>query len=158
MELYQRLITFLDAHGARYRTIEHPPEGRTDRISAIRQTPLSQAAKALVVQTVGRDTTSAYWLVVVPGDRRLKFPKVRLATESRRATMASMDQARALTGAEIGAIPPFSFRPKLRLIVDERLCAEEEIVFNAGRLDRSIVLVTEDYLRIAQPHVRSVAD
>ena len=31
-------------------------------------------------------------------------------------------------------------------------------MFNAGRLDRSIVLVTEDYLRIAQPYVRSVAD
>jgi Ala-tRNA(Pro) deacylase len=33
----------------------------------------------------------------------------------------------------------------------------DEIAFNAGRLDRSIVLNTQDYLRIAQPAVRSLS-
>lgn len=158
MDLYDRLIAWLDAHSARYRTVDHAPEGRTDVISGIRKNRLSQAAKALVVQATGNDTTPTYWLVVVPGDRRIDFGKVRQVTESRQATLAAPDEARRLTAAEIGAIPPFSFRPDLGLIVDERLCTEDEIVFNAGRLDRSLFLVTEDYLRIAQPQVRSVAD
>lgn len=155
-DLYQQIIRLLDAQDARYRTIEHAPEGRTEAISAIRHNRLSQAAKALVVQTTTGQGIPVYWLMVIPGDQRLDFAQVRIATEGRRAALASADHARALTQAEIGAIPPFSFRPDLGLIVDGHLCEESDIGFNAGRLDRSIFLVTEDYLRIANPQLRTV--
>jgi len=35
-DAYGRLIGDLDAAGARYRLIEHPPEGRTELVSALR--------------------------------------------------------------------------------------------------------------------------
>lgn len=158
MDLHEHIMALLDHHKALYREMVHPPEGQTDKISAIRGNPLSQAAKALAVQVVARDHAPAYWLIVIAGDRRLNFQKVRQTTGSRRSTWASPDQARGLTQAEVGAIPPFSFHADLGLIVDHRLCAESEIVFNAGRLDRSIFLAMDDYLRIAQPRVLSVAD
>lgn len=37
------------------------------------------------------------------------------------------------------------------------VAAHEEIAFNAGRLDRSIVLATMDYLRIVAPVVAPIA-
>ncbi|HHT1687219.1 TPA: YbaK/EbsC family protein, partial [Raoultella ornithinolytica] len=53
-----------------------------------------------------------------------------------------------------GAIPPFSFHPDLRLIADPLLFDRyPEIAFNAGQLDKSIILNTEDYLRIARPEL-----
>ena len=53
-----------------------------------------------------------------------------------------------------GAIPPFSFHPALRLVADPLLFERfPQIAFNAGRLDRSIILDTEDYLHIARPEI-----
>ncbi len=57
----------------------------------------------------------------------------------------------------MGAVPPFSFDPQLTLMVDINLLAEDQIVFNAGRLDRSVFLRSDDYLRLARPVVESIA-
>ena len=58
------------------------------------------------------------------------------------------------TACVFGAIPPFSFHPDLRLIADPLLFDRyPEIAFNAGQLDKSIILNTEDYLRIARPEL-----
>ena len=60
----------------------------------------------------------------------------------------------ALTACVFGAIPPFSFHPALRLVADPLLFERfPQIAFNAGRLDRSIILDTEDYLHIARPEI-----
>ena len=65
---YTRLITFLDQRGARYRLIDHPPEGRTEAVSPMRGNALSQAAKCIVLMVkIGKKVTR-YVLGVVPGD------------------------------------------------------------------------------------------
>jgi len=71
--------------------------------------------------------------------------------------LASPEEAIAKTGCAIGAIPPFSFVPDIRLVVDPQLLAgHEEIAFNAGRLDTSIVLNAADYERIASPQLADI--
>ncbi len=57
----------------------------------------------------------------------------------------------------MGAVPPFSFHPGLSLLVDARLVAEPEIVFNADRLDRSVFLRSDHYRDIAKPHIATIA-
>lgn len=58
----------------------------------------------------------------------------------------------ALTGSVFGAVPPVSFTEELLLIADPSLFTRyEEIAFNAGRLDASIIIRTEDYRRIVHP-------
>jgi Ala-tRNA(Pro) deacylase len=47
------------------------------------------------------------------------------------------------------AIPPFSFSEQLQLLADPSIQENEEVVFNAGRLDRSIMMKLSDYIRIA---------
>ncbi|MBS1227785.1 MAG: putative cytoplasmic protein [Proteobacteria bacterium] len=52
----------------------------------------------------------------------------------------------------MGAVPPFSLWPNVKLVVDPKLLEEnEEIAFNAGRLDTSMLLNSADYRRIAAP-------
>jgi Ala-tRNA(Pro) deacylase len=67
---YTKLIAFLDGHGAQYRLIDHPPEGRTEVVSPMRGNELSQAAKCVVLMLkIGKKVTK-YVLGVVPGDAR----------------------------------------------------------------------------------------
>lgn len=105
-----------------------------------------------------KDGEPAYALVVLPGDRKLDFKRVAQALGMKKATLASPEEAMATTGCVIGAIPPFTEHPALRLVVDPGLVERfGEIAFNAGRLDRSIVLDSADYLRIARPLLHAVS-
>ncbi len=68
------------------------------------------------------------------------------------------ETAMELTGCRIGAIAPFVFDERIQLIVDPSLTSRYgEIAFNAGRLDASMVLDTQDYLAIAQPRLLDVS-
>lgn len=46
---------------------------------------------------------------------------------------------------------------RLELIVDPSLCDVPELDFNAARLDRSVALNTQDYLRLAAPRIARIA-
>src|SRR3546814_18284429 len=95
-------------------------------------------------------------LAGVPADKWADLAAIALASGGKKASLASHDQARELTGCEIGAIPPFTFNPGLALLVDPTLRdRHDDIVFNAARLDASIVMRTDDSFRLAQPRQTS---
>ncbi|MBO3750122.1 YbaK/prolyl-tRNA synthetase associated domain-containing protein [Streptosporangiaceae bacterium NEAU-GS5] len=151
--MYERLLADLDAGGARYRIIEHPPEGRTDLVSALRGNDVAHAAKCLVVMVkIGKKQTR-YVLAVVPGDARLDLQAIKDRHAGTYVSFAGKDKAEELAGSESGTVLPFSYHPELELIADPALLAVPEIFFNAARLDRSLALATDDYIRLAKPHV-----
>ena len=57
-----------------------------------------------------------------------------------------------------GTILPFSFSAELELIADPALLDQDELFFNAARLDRSMALKTRDYLAVAKPHLEPIAE
>lgn len=157
MSMFDQLVALFTQHGARFRVIEHPAEGRSDLVAAIRGTSVAQGAKAIVCEIEGAASVR-YALAVVPGDRKLNIKAVAQLAGGRKGSFAKPEIAEKLTGCVIGSIPPLSFNSALRLIVDAGLLArEEEIAFNAGRLDRSIVISAQDYRRIAAPLVSDIA-
>jgi Ala-tRNA(Pro) deacylase len=150
--VFDKLVALLESGNARFRVIEHPAEGRSELVAELRGTKPGQGAKAMFCRTHGTFT-----LAVLPGDRKLDFKKVAHAVGKRKAALATPEEAMRETGCRIGAIPPFSFWPEVKLVVDPALIENhDEIAFNAGRLDRSMVLNSEDYMRIAQPLLRPV--
>ena len=153
---FDLLVALLEANGARFRVLTHPAEGRSDLVAQIRGTAPGQGAKAMLCKS--KDGEPAFALVVLPGDRKLDFKRVAQALGMKKATLASPDEAMAATGCVIGAIPPFADTPGMRLVVDPALVERfDEIAFNAGRLDRSIVLDSSDYVRIARPLLHAVS-
>ena len=136
MDVFDRLVDMFRAGRARFRVIEHAAEGRSDLVAAIRGTRPGQGAKAIVC-AIPVDGDTQFVLAVVPGEAPV---------------------AEALTGCRIGAIPPVSFNDSVKLVVDgDFLERESEIAFNAGRLDRSIVIASADYRRVVAPLTGSIA-
>jgi Ala-tRNA(Pro) deacylase len=157
MLIFDQLVALFTQHGARFRVIEHPAEGRSDLVAEVRGTSVAQGAKAIVCEIEGT-TGDHYALAVVPGDRKVNIKAVAQLAGGRKGHFAKPEVAEALTGCVIGAIPPLSFNSELRLIVDAGLLTREEVIaFNAGRLDRSIVIDAHDYRRIAAPLVSDIA-
>ncbi|MEP0807112.1 MAG: YbaK/prolyl-tRNA synthetase associated domain-containing protein [Chloroflexota bacterium] len=156
-DIYAKLIALLDEAGARYRVVEHAPEGQTELVSQMRGNLLSQAVKSLVVLVKIGKKESRYYLVNIPGDRRADLNAVKALCAGTHVMFAPAEKARQLTGCEMGAVPPFAFDPDLTLVLDPALLEHEELVFNAGRLDRSIFIHRDDYLKIAKPHIAQVS-
>lgn len=72
--------------------------------------------------------------------------------------VAFADKARAeeLAGSVSGTVLPVSYHEQLELIVDPELLAVPDLFFNAARLDRSIALSTEDYVRLTEPRIERI--
>jgi len=70
---------------------------------------------------------------------------------------AAPEDARRLTGCVMGSVPPFSFDPAMPLVADPAIQANQEVCFNAARLDRSIFMPLADYLRAAEPRLSAFA-
>ncbi|HYL92014.1 MAG TPA: YbaK/EbsC family protein [Alphaproteobacteria bacterium] len=156
-DTYSRFVDLLEKGGASYRLIDHAPEGRTELVSPMRGNQLRAAAKCIVMMVkLGRKTTK-YVLGVVPGDARVNLNAVKSLLGGTYISFASADVAEKLAGSVAGTILPFSFSPELELIADPSLLENEELYFNAARLDRSVALKTSDYLRLAQPRVAQIA-
>ena len=150
--VFEQLQQLLDSQGARYRVLAHSAEGKSDEVARIRGTEPGQGAKAMLCKTKSAAQGEHWVLAVLPGDQKLDFRKLAAALGLPKMTLASPDEATALTGCVMGAVPPFSLAPQIRLVVDPGLLTRyDEIAFNAGRLDRSMVLNSADYVRIAQP-------
>lgn len=156
-DAYDRLISLLDDNGARYRLIDHEPEGRTELVSKMRGNPPAKAAKCIVVMVkVGKKVTK-YVLAVVPGDTPVDLAAIKSLLGGTYAAFASREVAEKLSGAVAGAVLPFAFSPHLELVADPGLNEHDELFFNAGRLDRSVALDTRDYVAIARPRFASIA-
>ena len=156
-DVHEQLCALLDKEGASYRVIEHEPEGRTELIARIRGNRIEQSIKSIVVQVRLNRKENIYCLANVPGDCRIDFDGIKRHFNADSVAFAAREKAQELTGCVIGAIPPFSFSDGLQVLADLLIQQNEEVVFNAGRLDRSIFMKLDDYLRIAKPQIVKIA-
>jgi Ala-tRNA(Pro) deacylase len=156
-DVHKQLCDLLDQEGATYRVIEHEPEGRTEMIAKIRGNRIDQSIKSIVVQVRLNRKENIYCLANVPGDCRIDFDGIKRHFNADSVAFASREKAQELTECVIGAIPPFSFRDQLQVLADPLIQENEEVVFNAGRLDRSIFMKLDDYIRIAKPQFAKIA-
>ena len=152
-DIHKQLCDLLDREGATYRIIEHEPEGHTEIIAKIRGNRIEQSVKSIVLQVRLNRRENIYGLANVPGDCRIDFAGIKQHFQADSVAFASREKAQELTGCVIGAIPPFSFSDQLQVLADPLIQENEEVVFNAGRLDRSIFMKLDDYLRIAKPQL-----
>ncbi len=156
-DTYDRLIAYLDANHVPYRLIDHEPEGRTEIISAMRGNQIAQAAKCIILMVkIGKKVTR-YILAVIPGHARVDMNAVKALLGGTYASFASKDIAERLAGSVAGTVLPFSFDPELELMVDPSLLENDDIYFNAARLDRSMVLKASDYVNLVKPRLERIA-
>lgn len=151
-QIFDHLLELLTKEKARFRVIEHAAEGRSDEVARIRGTTPEQGAKAMLC-ILPAMTESVLLLAVLPGNMKIDMRQAGAAFGGRKAQLAPSELAQKKTGCVMGSVPPFSMSPDILLIVDPSLLVHSEIAFNAGRLDRSIVLNTADYIRIAKPRI-----
>jgi len=92
---------------------------------------LEDSANTILV--VGKADPPVYGACVVLATRRLDVNRVvRKLLGTRKASFASPDETRALTGHEIGGVTVFGLPPTLPVWIDAAIMARERIVLGGG--------------------------
>lgn len=122
----------------------------------MRGNALAQAAKCIILMVKLGKKVTRYVLAVVPGDAKVDLQAVKALLQGTYVSFASAEIAERLAGSVAGTILPFSFSPELEVIADPSLFENDELYFNAARLDRSMALATSDYATLAKPRVARI--
>lgn len=148
MSPHDYILEKLKAHGVPYQYFVHEPTPTSADSAKVRGTKLSEAAKALVMQA-GKKVI----VVAVPGDQKANLEAIAQHLGVKKVKLVSRQTVKAKTGLEVGSVPPFGSAMSLPTFVDSRLAQNEKIVFNCGRVDRSVMMNYQDYLEIEKPEI-----
>jgi Ala-tRNA(Pro) deacylase len=155
---HEQVLKLLNDGHAAYRIVEHEPEGRSEIIAKIRGNRPEQSLKAIVVSLRGGGGEGKrYAMAIVPGNRRVDMRSLKKELGAQKGSFVDAQTLNDLTGCVMGSVPPFVFNDDLPLIADEDIRDNEEVVFNAGRLDRSIFMSLDDYIALAKPRFAKIA-
>jgi Ala-tRNA(Pro) deacylase len=125
--VFDHLQVRLQEAGVVFTVLRHQAVYTSEEAAAVRGTPLSSGAKALVVKA-GDD----FLLLVVPADRKLDSKKARTSLGVKALRFATREEVEQLTGLQPGSIPPFGSLFALPTHCDPALALNESINFNAG--------------------------
>jgi len=120
----------------------------SEEAARVRGTPLEAGAKALLVRAEER-----FVHCVLPAHLKADNARLRGLLGTRKLRFATPEELLALTGCVPGAVPPFGNLFGLPVLVDEALCRNERVAFNAGSNAVSITMRCADLVRLTNATV-----
>lgn len=146
--VYDKILAMLQNAKIKFESYEHTAAHTSEESAAIRNTPISWGAKAIVMFA-----DDAPIMVVVGGDKRIDMKTLKKLYSIKDLRMATPDEVEKVTTVKIGAVPPFGHIFNIPIYMDEAIRTNGTVVFNAGSLTKSISLSQSDYEKIAHPIV-----
>ena len=151
-DVFTELKELLDKGGIKYTLLEHKAVKTSEEAAKVRGTDLKQGARALIFST-----DKGYVQSVCSAAKEVDEKKVAALIGARNIQLASPKQVKAVTGCEIGCVPPFGNLFGLQVIIDQSLAENDEIAFNAGRHDRSIKMKFKDYSKVIGTDTKDIS-
>ncbi|MBP9813565.1 hypothetical protein KBC80_00090 [Candidatus Woesebacteria bacterium] len=146
--VYKKIVEEITATNAEFEPYEHVAVKTSEEAAKIRNTPLREGAKALLLYADEKPI-----MVVISGDRKLDMKAFKVIYSVRDLRMATPVQVEQVTGVTIGAVPPFGHIFGIPLYMDKAVSANSHVSFNAGLHTRSIRMAEPAYERVAKPIV-----
>ncbi|MBI5018760.1 aspartate--tRNA ligase [Candidatus Gottesmanbacteria bacterium] len=146
--VYAQIVAGLEEKKMAFENYEHAPVKTSEEAAAVRNTPLHEGAKALVLYADNKPV-----MVVVAGDRKLDMKAFKTLYKIKDLRMGTPEEVTAVTRVTIGAVPPFGHLFNIPLYMDASLRNNTHVSFNAGLHTRSIRMKAADYEVVAKPTV-----
>ncbi|MGL4539441.1 MAG: YbaK/EbsC family protein [Candidatus Rhabdochlamydia sp.] len=142
--IFENLFQFITNSQIPFKHVQHQPTFTCEESAKARDEPLEIGAKSMLMKL---DDT--YALFVLSASKKLDSKKIKALIHCRSIRFATPEELFELTSLVPGSVPPFG-KPILPfdLYIDLSIKDLPKIAFNAGSLSDSIVIATEDYLRL----------
>ena len=121
-------IDALTGTGIDFRVVRTVPARSPKESAALQGIPLAALLRTIVVRRAADD----YVFVLVPGGRRLDWPKLRARLGVSRLSLPDAEEAREVTGYERGAITPFGALHAWPVIADAAALEPDVVAIGGG--------------------------
>ncbi|MBU0530580.1 MAG: hypothetical protein KKC05_02800 [Nanoarchaeota archaeon] len=144
MEVEERVKQILDQAGVKYKVLEHEPVYTSQQAADVRGVELKTGVKALVVKT----TEERYLMVLVRADKRADLERIARLEKTKKVRLALPEEVKERAGCEIGSVPPFGIKERLKTYMDETILENKEVNFNIGKHTKSINMHAESLKKV----------
>jgi prolyl-tRNA editing enzyme YbaK/EbsC (Cys-tRNA(Pro) deacylase) len=155
-ELLGKTQAALDQAGLQYKVLGCDPSlADTAAFCEHYHFKLERSANAIIV--AGKADPMKYACCIVLATTKLDVNKaVCKQMGVKRASFASGEQTRELTGMEIGGVTPFGLPPGIPIYVDAAVLAEQEVVMGGGNRSSKVILNPQELQKF--PGVEIIQD
>jgi prolyl-tRNA editing enzyme YbaK/EbsC (Cys-tRNA(Pro) deacylase) len=145
--ILESIIAILEKESIQFKAVHHHPTYTSEQSAKARGEDIAIGGKAIVLK-IGE----SFKLFVLSAALRMNSVSIKKYFQVKRMRFATKEELHDMTGLVPGCIPPFG-EPilSMELFVDGSILRNERIAFNAGSLTDSIIMNTDDYLRISRP-------
>jgi Cys-tRNA(Pro)/Cys-tRNA(Cys) deacylase len=148
-----RAISAIARSGIAYEVIRNGRVGSLAEAAALRGMELGQVLKTLVVRRAEND----FLFVLVPGDREISWPKLRLHLGVSRLSMPDAATARDVTGYERGTITPFGATRPWPVVADATI-TRRTVSIGAGGHGVAVVVGADALVVVLAAEVADITD
>ena len=154
MHMSEDVKSYLNAGGVPYKLhIANGPTTTAQEAATRLQVPLPTIIKSIVFTDQG----GAPVLAILTGDRRVDRKKLSSAVGASKVKIASAPDTKALTGFEVGAMPPFGHRKRIPTVIDHKVVSFSKVYGGAGTPDALIEIDPHDIVRLTEAIVADIA-
>jgi len=150
-------FAYLDRKQIPYIRMEFSPQ--TEKGAANVARALGFPERAMVKTLIFETDAGERALIMVGGDQNAISGHLKKALGSRNIKMASPETVIAVTGYEIGSIPPFSWQPDgFRTILEESLLDQEKLGVGTGQWGQEIIISPRDLIQACGAVIVNLTD
>jgi len=143
------LQSYLDENGVHYRVSRHSAAYTAQELAAAEHVSGKNVIKPVVVKADGE-----FIMCALPACYRVDMLELKQQLQAQDVHMADEQTLAALfTDCQPGAAPPIGRLYGMATLMDESLCADTRVTFQAGTHEDSVTMSLAHYRRIAQPEV-----
>ncbi len=133
-------LEVLERSGIPHRVVRTRPARDAVESAELQGIPLAALIRTIVVRRGADD----YLFVLVPGGRRLDWPRLRSHLGVSRLSLPDADEALRATGYERGAITPFGSSRAWPVIADAAVVQHETVAIGGGARGLNVHLAPAD--------------
>lgn len=143
------IVRLIKNHNMEFQHLTHEPTPTSEDSARVRKTKLEEGIKALILR--GKNSKKNYQLNI-PSHLKLDMKAVaELVGEKCEFEDAEIIKERF--GIIVGGVPPFGQLLNIDTYYDERVSNTSTAAFNCGMQTESIVMKTEDLIKLVQPKI-----
>jgi Cys-tRNA(Pro) deacylase len=148
------LETYLNDAGIWYRFLEKPETVHTADASRETGINLARITKNLVCKT----DDGQFALLIIPGNRRVNLQDAAQALGVQNIQLLAFTEAESVSGYPPGGAPSVHHKVPLKVVIDDRLLAEETLFCGGGTRNRLLELRAKDILKLTSAIVATISE
>lgn len=146
MPISKKLIRSLDQAKVKYEIVPHRKVYTAFDLANTLKLKLSEIVKTLLVKS-----DKDYYLVVMPAHYRLDLSKLKKILQAKKINIAQENVMQKVFKVKPGAMTPFGFMHKTRVLMDKSLNKSTKVLFSSGSFTESIAMKVKDYVKFVDP-------